>query len=74
MSDKGTIRIPRDKFEEHNERRKEMGLTWVEYIDGEAPERGVDSGELERLVSSMEAVEERTGRIERTLDDLTTQR
>ena len=39
MADKGTIRIPRDEFEKHNARRKENNQTWVEYLNGEAPER-----------------------------------
>lgn len=40
MSDKFTIKIPRDDGERHNERRKDLGLTWAEYIDGEAPFAG----------------------------------
>lgn len=39
MADKGTIRIPRDEFEKHNDRRKANGQTWVEYLNGTAPER-----------------------------------
>lgn len=39
MADKGTIRIPRDEFERHNEQRKANGQTWVEYLNSEAPER-----------------------------------
>jgi len=31
----GTIRIPRDEYEKHNQKRKEMGLTWAEYMNGE---------------------------------------
>lgn len=38
MTEYGTIRIPKPEYDRHNERRKEMGLTWAEYIDGEAPE------------------------------------
>lgn len=34
--DYGTIKIPREEYERHNERRQDMGLTWAEYIDGEA--------------------------------------
>jgi hypothetical protein len=37
MADYGTIKLPRDEYEEHNERRKDMGLTWSEYINNEAP-------------------------------------
>jgi len=45
----GTIKIPKDEYEKHNERRQDLGLTWAEYIDGEAPVReGVDYAEIER--------------------------
>lgn len=36
--DYGTIKIPREEFERHNERRKSLSLSWVEYLDGQAPE------------------------------------
>ena len=29
----GTIKIPQDAYERHNEQRKELRLTWEEYID-----------------------------------------
>lgn len=32
----GTIRIPRDEYEKHNQKRKQMGLTWAEYMNGES--------------------------------------
>lgn len=32
-----TIRIPAEDFEEHNTQRKELGVTWAEYINGVAP-------------------------------------
>lgn len=38
MSDYGTIKLPREEFEKHNTRRQEMGLSWAEYIDGQAPD------------------------------------
>jgi len=38
MADQKTITLPADKYAEHNQRRKMMGLTWAEYIDGQAPE------------------------------------
>jgi hypothetical protein len=38
MTEHGTIKIPRAEYERHNQRRQDMGLTWAEYIDGEAPE------------------------------------
>jgi hypothetical protein len=34
---RGTIKLPESEYEKHNERRKQMGLTWVEYIDDQAP-------------------------------------
>lgn len=37
-NDKGTIKIPRDDFERHNEHRKTLGLTWAEYMDGVEPD------------------------------------
>lgn len=37
-SEHGTIKIPREDFERHNERRKGLGQSWAEYIDGNAPE------------------------------------
>lgn len=48
-----TIKLPEEDYERHNERRQELGLTWLEYIDGEAPEleatlRRVIREELER--------------------------
>ena len=36
--DRGNIKLPEDDYERHNERRKSMGLTWAEYIDGNAPD------------------------------------
>ena len=32
---RGTIKLPENDYERHNEQRKEMGLTWAEYIDGD---------------------------------------
>lgn len=38
MTDWKSLRIPADDFDEHNQKRQEMNLTWAEYISGEAPE------------------------------------
>jgi hypothetical protein len=38
MTDYGTIKLPREDYERHNERRKDLGVTWAEYINGEAPD------------------------------------
>jgi len=49
----GTIKIPKSEYDRHNDRRQDLGLTWAEYIDGEAPEReGVDT---EALVADLTA-------------------
>lgn len=50
---RGTIKLPEEEYEKHNRRRKEMGLTWSEYIDGQSPDledmiRRVISEELEK--------------------------
>jgi len=33
-----TIKLPEEEYNRHNERRKEMGLSWSEYIDGQSPD------------------------------------
>jgi hypothetical protein len=32
----GTIKIPRDSYEHHNKRRKELGISWEEYLNKES--------------------------------------
>jgi hypothetical protein len=47
----GTIKIPKDEYEKHNERRQNLGVTWAEYIDGHAPDdpdTDIDYAEIER--------------------------
>jgi hypothetical protein len=36
--DRANIKVGREFYEKHNERRKELGLTWEKYIAGESPE------------------------------------
>ena len=38
MTEYGTIKIPKKAYDEHNEKRQELGVTWEEYISGEAPD------------------------------------
>jgi len=38
MTDYGTIKLPRMDYERHNQARKDLNMTWAEYIDGQAPE------------------------------------
>ena len=56
MTEYGTIKIPAPAYEHHNERRKEMGQTWEQYINGQAPEVSnnaeVDTNELAREVAA----------------------
>lgn len=33
-----TIKLSEDDYQRHNERRQELGMTWAEYIDGQAPD------------------------------------
>jgi len=35
---RANIKVSREFYKEHNERRQELGLTWEEYIGGESPE------------------------------------
>jgi len=66
MTDYGTIKIPHDEYERHNEQRQDMDLTWAEYIDGQAPEvpngGEVDPDDLaERLDGIMNKLEQLEG-------------
>lgn len=45
--DRKNIKLPVEDYERHNERRKELGLTWAEYIDGQSPEL---EGMLRRVI------------------------
>lgn len=37
MTSRKNIKLPAEDYERHNERRKELGLSWAEYIDGQSP-------------------------------------
>jgi len=65
---KGTIKIPRDDFERHNEQRKKYGQTWAEYINGVAPDV---TEQLDRIESAATTTEERVAELERTLTEVT---
>jgi len=72
--DYGTIRLPREEFDKHNERRKDVGLTWVEYMNGESPDysKAVDFDELEDriVVRFAREVEADVSDVQRRIDDL----
>jgi len=36
--DRANIKVDREAFERHNDRRQEMGLSWGAYLDGQAPD------------------------------------
>jgi hypothetical protein len=38
VSDRANIKLPRETYERHNERRQELGMTWAEYLDSDSPE------------------------------------
>jgi len=52
MTDYGTIKIPQPAYEHHNERRQEMGLTWEQYINGQAPD-APDTADTQALVDDL---------------------
>lgn len=41
MSERTSIVLPREVVERHNDRRKDLDLTWEEYLDGQAPDADV---------------------------------
>lgn len=45
-----TLKLPEDEYDRHNERRKELGLSWAEYINGQAPEYTVDYDRIQQIV------------------------
>lgn len=57
MTDYGTIKLPRDEYEQHNERRKDMGLTWSEYVNGEAPVSNTSEVDLTPVLNRIDDLE-----------------
>jgi hypothetical protein len=49
MTEYGTIKIPRDEYEKHNEKRQAAGLTWAEYLNEEAARPGPDADLCEEV-------------------------
>jgi len=49
MTEYGTIKIPRDEYEKHNEKRKAAGVTWAEYLNEEAARPGPDADIAEEV-------------------------
>jgi len=73
MTDYGTIKLPRDEYEQHNERRKDMGLTWSEHVNGEAPDtrEGLDlADQLDRIESAAKEATNAAQNAERAAEEL----
>jgi predicted DNA-binding protein len=60
MTKYGTIKLPREAYERHNDRRQDLGLTWAEYVDGEAP----SLPDTEELVDAIAAEADGQGRVD----------
>lgn len=56
--DYGTIKIRKEAWQHLNEERKEMGLTWEEYIKNESADQ-TDLEELEQEVAKLQELIER---------------
>jgi len=60
MTDYGTIKIPEEAYNKHNEHRKELRMTWEEYIGSKAPEPSdaqieIDMDEVLGRIDDLEA-------------------
>lgn len=67
MTNYGTIKLPREAYERHNDRRQEMGLTWQEYVDGEAPEAAevsLSDGDIQEIINRIAATADGEGRVD----------
>ncbi len=54
---RANIKLPEEEFERHNERRKELGQTWAEYLDGNAPDHQERMLEVqERQADALETI------------------
>lgn len=69
-----TMRVPADKWREAKEQKEAAGRTWGEQIvrpevDGDN-DSTTEAEVVDKMRQSIETVEERTGRIERQLEEL----
>ena len=62
--DRANIKVSRDFYQRHKQRCDDLGLTWEEYIEGNAPE-SIDS-----LREDMAALDERLHRVETMLEQM----
>lgn len=67
MSGYGTIKIPEPAYEHHNERRQDLGLTWEQYINNQAPEKQ-DMEELTQEIKKLQELVEQAPK--RTAEEL----
>jgi hypothetical protein len=74
MVDYKTLRVPEPAWERAKDQKEAADRTWGEQIVRPDDDADTDAGDvaaaIQSLESSMSAVEERTGRIERTLEQL----
>jgi len=75
MVDYKTLRVPVPAWERAKDQKENADRTWGEQIvrpeDGDGGTADGDvAGAIQSLESSLSAIEERTGRIERTLEQL----
>lgn len=54
--DRGQIKLDRESYERHRERKRERGLTWAEYIDGQR-EQSESEREANAQVAAVSAEE-----------------
>lgn len=64
-NDKGTIKIPREDFERHNTKRKTLGESWAEYIDGQAPDGfELSDDDIQHIINEIAATADGEGRVD----------
>jgi len=68
MTEYGTIKIPRDEYERHNQRRQDLGLSWADYIDGQASDARGDA-DVKVDVDTDALVDELTARLPARIAD-----
>jgi len=67
MPDKGTIRIDRESFDRHNEQRKELDMTWLQYINENGGHDNVAADSLSD--EQMEQIAQEVGDVLQTIVD-----
>ena len=50
---RNSIKLDEDDWKRHNDRRKSLGLTWAEYIDGQAPDVYERQAQAQELIAGI---------------------